>query len=348
MKILYLSCHETLEADELKVLDSLGHQVFSMGHYVDPLNPLHPTREGALPIKTDKELLNKFKYYHDYPKIQKEFGNITIKDILNVYYKRIHREFAKNFDAFVIAHFEDNLTLNWESFKGKPIIMRYIGQPQTHFSPYLSKVKTVAYSETEKFISRLHKFDKIIYPYVDTDYYNHWQGGGDYVLTINKWFKKRGSYSAWDTYLRVTDEFNRIVGGFENDDIPFSAGELKPNEIQELRQKAPVYFSTCTKPGPFTYSFIEALSTGIPMVTVGPKIGNASKDKETFIAHQFIENGVSGFWSDSEKELKGYIRDLLGDENLQRSVSIKGRESALKHFSFERNKQDWKEILEKL
>jgi hypothetical protein len=134
MKILYLSCHETLEADELKVLDSLGHQVFSMGHYVDPLNPLHPTREGALPIKTDKELLNKFKYYHDYPKIQKEFGNITIKDILNVYYKRIHREFAKNFDAFVIAHFEDNLTLNWESFKGKPIIMRYIGQPQTHFS----------------------------------------------------------------------------------------------------------------------------------------------------------------------------------------------------------------------
>jgi glycosyltransferase involved in cell wall biosynthesis len=84
------------------------------------------------------------------------------------------------------------------------------------------------------------------------------------------------------------------------------------------------------------------------MVTVGPKIGNASKDKETFIAYQFIENGVSGFWSDSEKELKGYIRDLLGDENLQRSVSIKGRESALKHFSFERNKQDWKEILEKL
>jgi glycosyltransferase involved in cell wall biosynthesis len=348
MKILYLSCHETLECDELKVLDSLGHQVFSIGHYTDPENPLHPTREGKLDIKIDKELLQKFKYYHNYEKIKKEFGNITIRDILNVYYKRVHREFAKNFDAFVIAHFEDNLTLNWESFKGKPIIVRYIGQPQSHFSPYINKTKKVAYSETEKYISRFSHFDDIIYPYVDTNYYNNWKGEGDYVLTINKWMKKRGGNSAWNTYLRVTSEFNRVVGGFENEDIPFAAGDLSPAEIQKLRQNALVYFSTCTKPGPFTYSFIEALSTGIPLVSIGPKLGSSNPERPTFMAHKFIENGVSGFWSDDEAELKKYIKILMNDADMRKSFSVNGRLSALKNFSFEQNKKKWKEILEKI
>lgn len=348
MRILYLSCHETLEYDELKVLDSLGHQVFSVGHYTDPRKPLHPTRDGVLDIKIDEELLEKFKFYHNYESLVKQFGNLTIKDILNVYYKRVHREFAKLFDMVVIAHFEDNLTLNWECFQKMPVVMRYIGQPQSHFSPYIKYCKKVAYSETEKYISRFTKFDRIIQPYVDTNYYKDWVGGGDYVLTVNKWFKKRGIYSAWNTYLNVTSGLNRVVGGFENEDIPFSAGDLKPDEIQKLRREASVYFSTCTKPGPFTYSFIEALATGIPMVSVGPKIGSISPDKPTFAAHQFIENGESGFWSDNEKELRSYIDLLLSDPELQKKFSIKGREAALKYFSFEKNQQEWKELLEKI
>lgn len=348
MNILYISCHETLEYDELRVLDKLGHNVFSVGHYTDPRNPLHPTKDGVLDIKFNPEWLEKYKKLHNYELLQKQFGNLTIKDVLNVYYKRVHRDFAKEFDAIVIAHFEENLTLNWESFKGKPIIMRYIGQPEGHFSPYLKYAKTVAYSETEKYINRLHKFDAIIRPYVDVDYYNNWVGTGDYVLTINKWFKKRGNWSAWDTYLNVTAGFKRIVGGFENEDVPFSAGDLSPQDIQKLRQEAPVYFSTCTKPGPFTYSFMEALSTGIPMVSVGPKIGSVAVDKPTFEAHKFIENGVSGFWSDDVKELKAQIATLLQDEKLRQSFSIAGRAAALKYFSLERNMRDWKAILEKI
>lgn len=348
MKILYFSCHETLEHDELKVLDSLGHQVFSIGHYIDPRSPLHATKEGALDIKFDPNLLEKFKRYHDYEKIKKEFGDITIKDVLNVYYKRAHREFVKEFDAIVIAHFEENLTINWESIKNKPVVLRLIGQPQTHFSQHLSKVKTAAYSETEKYISRIHNFDSIIYPYVDTDYYKDWTDGGDYVLTVNKWFRKRGDHSAWDTYLRVTSGFNRIVGGFENEDIDFAVGGLSPAEIQKLRREAPVYFSTCTKPGPFTYSFIEALSTGIPMVSIGPKLGSRDPNNPTFLAHKFIEQGESGFWSDNENELKDYIRMLMNDSNLRRKVSQGGRASAIKNFSFESNQKKWKEILEKI
>jgi glycosyltransferase involved in cell wall biosynthesis len=348
MKILYLSCHETLEFDELKVLDKLGHQVFSFGHYIDPRRPCHPTKSEKLDIKIDEELLEKFKFYHNYDEIVERFDKITIKDILGIYYKKIHKEFAKLFDVLIVAHFEENLTLNWDSFKNKPVIVRYIGQPQTHFSPYVSKVKKVAYSNTEKYINRFHDFDAVIRPYVDTNYYQGWTGEKDYVLTINKWMKKRGDYSAWNTYLDVTAGFNRIVGGFENEDISFSAGDLSPAEIQKLRVEAGVYFSTCTKPGPFTYSFMEALSTGIPTVSIGPKIGSVSPDKPTFEAHTYIENGVSGFWSDDVKELRGYLQLLLEDKNLARQISKGGREAALKYFSIDKNMADWKNLLEKL
>lgn len=346
MRILYLSCHETLERDELCVLDKLGHQVFSLGHYMDPRNPLHPTRDGILPIKFDPELLEQFQKYHNYKSRVEQFDTLNINTIFSTYTKRVKKQFVDLFDLVIITHFEDNLTLNWDSIKHKPIILRYIGQPETHYSPYVKHVKKIAYSPTEKYISRHKKFDAIIRPYVDTDYFNGWTGAGDYVLTINKWMKKRGNWSAWNTYLEVTSGMNRVVGGFENEDIPFSAGDLKPDDINKLRQEAKVYFSTCTKPGPFTYSFIEALSTGIPMVTVGPEIGSISKESPTFEAHTFVENGVSGFWSDDVKQLKDYIRMLLNDEKLAKTISEGGRQSAIKHFSMERNMQDWANILQ--
>jgi len=348
MKILYLSCHETLEADELTVLDKLGHQVFSIGHYIDPRKPLHPTKDGALNIKFDEELLEKYKAGHNYEGLVKKFDTLTINEVLGAYYNRVKKDFAQLFDLVVIAHFEENLTLNWESIKGKPIIMRYIGQPQMHFSKYLKYTKTVAYSPTERYINRLAKNDAIIRPFVDTELYKGWTGEDDYVLTINKWMKKRGQHAAWPEYNLVTQGMNRIVGGFENEDIEFSAGNLTPTELHNLRKRAGVYFSTCTKPGPFTYSFMEALSTGIPLVSVGPKIGSPREDMPTFEAHKFIENGVSGFWSDDIRELREMLLLLIKDKTLAKSISENGRKAAIKHFSFERNLNDWKELLRKV
>ena len=39
MKLLYLSCHETLEYDEVTMFLGMGHSVFSVGAYLQPQVP---------------------------------------------------------------------------------------------------------------------------------------------------------------------------------------------------------------------------------------------------------------------------------------------------------------------
>lgn len=350
MKILYLSCHETLEADELYVLNKLGHEVFSVGHYTDINNPLHAAKNGKLDIKQDSSLLEQFKKSHDYEHIANRMKNVSANNVLSAYLFKINQEFAKQFDLVVIAHWEENLEINWESLKNKPVIMRYIGQPNGYWCRYAQNknVTKIAYSHTEKHINRHYKFDAIVPPFVDVDYYSGWTGGTDVVLTINKWLKKRGEASAWAEYLQVTNGFNRVVCGFGNEDIEFAKTEVPSNELHEMRKSCGVYFSTCSKPGPFTYSFIEALSTGIPMVSIGPTIGSIKTENgiiPTFVAHEYIENGVNGFYSDNIRELRSFISTVLKDEKLAKQMGAAGRETAKKHFSIEASMKNWDRLI---
>ena len=56
-KILYLSCHEVLEYDEVSLLLELGHEVFSPGAYVEPANPGGKTMRPSIPgVEIDPDL----------------------------------------------------------------------------------------------------------------------------------------------------------------------------------------------------------------------------------------------------------------------------------------------------
>jgi glycosyltransferase involved in cell wall biosynthesis len=348
MNILYCSCHETLELDELAVLDKLGHTVFSIGHYTEINNPSHPTRKEKLNIKDNSHFLEAFKHYHNWEKFQARFSDFSIQKVLSSYFNKIHKDFAAMFDLIVIAHFEENLTINWESIKNKPIIIRAIGQPSVHFSEYLTKpnVKRVAYSNTEHIISRYKKFDAIIHPYVEQDYC--WEGDGDFLLTINKWFKIRGEGSLFSVYNSVTSGIPKVLAGFGNDDLEYALSDVSPDDMYNLKKNCKAYFSTCTKPGPFTYSFLEALAAGCPMITVGPQLGSVSPLAQTYEAHKYITNGESGFWSDNINEIREYIKLVMSDEKLARKISIGGHKIIADHFSLEKSMKNWEELLRKI
>ena len=52
--ILYISCHGVLEYDELRLLSSLGHRIFSCGSYFNPESPGEVIRP-ALRLHQDPE-----------------------------------------------------------------------------------------------------------------------------------------------------------------------------------------------------------------------------------------------------------------------------------------------------
>jgi len=60
-KILYLSCHEILEFDEVSLLHELGHEVFSPGAYVEPANRGDQNLRPSIPgLKYDPDILEQF------------------------------------------------------------------------------------------------------------------------------------------------------------------------------------------------------------------------------------------------------------------------------------------------
>jgi len=339
MRLLYMSCHETLEHDELIIFEKLGFQVFSIGHYTNPATPVHASITGPLPIQRDEEAWSIFNYYHDYEALCDRL--MTIKaGFHNPYMFKVNENLAKLFDAVYVGYYEENLSINWDSFKDKFIILRTIGQKNMHRSEHVinNNVKRVFLSPRERYLHG-YKPDAVIRQYVDTNFYQGWNGNTNTVLTVNKWLRKRGQVSCWDIYQYVTKDYDRLVIGFGNEDIEYAKSNISQEEIQKYRQQAGACFSTASKPGAVTYTFIEAMSTGMPVITIGPKLGNDVYP--TFEAHEFIENGVNGFWSDDPTELKDYIGLVLKDKKLAHQIGNEARKTALKHFSFEKISNDW-------
>ncbi|WP_114378378.1 hypothetical protein [Paenibacillus prosopidis] len=71
---------------------------------------------------------------------------------------------------------------------------------------------------------------------------------------------------------------------------------------QELRENRVFFYTGVTS---YTLGFIEAFMTGIPIVSIGEKLGNHEFYKQqTFEIQEIIENGKEGIVSDDIQELR--------------------------------------------
>ena len=101
MKLLYLSCHEVLEYDEVTLFQEMGIDVVSLGETaVARLRPA-TCQPGA-----DQECVA---------------GEGDPRDHLT-------RRFVDRFDAIVVMHESAWIVNNWEVIRHKPVIWRTIGQ----------------------------------------------------------------------------------------------------------------------------------------------------------------------------------------------------------------------------
>ena len=329
--LLYLSCHSTLEHDELKIFNELGFNLFSVGSYADPEQPLEDLRP-PLKLNTKKQWIESFK-------------RICPNYAFNGRAK-LTKEFVDQFDLVLVSHFTHYLVDNWPLLRDKPLIYAPVGQSHPGLEKFLSTLrvksdlKIIRVSETESVLEGYAGRDALIRPIVDSTEYSNWNGQNESIVTVNKWMKKRASICLFKEYCELTKDLPRVLYGQSNDDIEFSNGSPSYDDLRAGYRDFRVCLSMGTKPAPYTYTFMEALMTGCPVVTVGPKLGNGITP--TYEAYKFIENGVDGFWSDSLAELKSYLKLLLSDHSLAKLISLRGREKALSLFDRETCKTAWR------
>lgn len=342
MRILYCGCHSILEYDDITLFRDLGHYVFSPGAYVEPANPGDASlRPGLFDIQYDPEDV---AGWHRLGK-----PGIDNKELIT-------KEYADRFDVIIFVHIPKWIKANWENVKHKNVILRTIGQNwrgnEMEILPYRRQgLKIVRYSPAERRIPGYIGEDAMIRFYKDPKEFKDWTGEEKYVISLCQSMKRRGAPCNYDLFVEATSPFPRKLFGPESEMDTFGQGKVSFDDMKNALRKHRVYFYTGTWPASTTLNFIESMMTGIPIVAIGPRYGHPHgwfPDHDLYEAHEIIENGRHGFWSDNVGQLQNYIHQLLTNDALAAQISAAGRQRAIELFGKETIKNQWKVFLESL
>lgn len=336
MKVLYMSAHEILEHDEISLFKELGHEVFSPGAYVCPENKGDGDLRPSLQMDYNPEIVEK---YH-------QIGSTCAGDDAKYH---LTKEFVDYFDIVVAMHIPRFIKDNWEVMKHKVVIWRTIGQSlaniENEMRSYRERgMKIVRYSPMEETIPGYLGGDAMIRFYKDPEEYKDWNGDKCEVVTLAQSMRERGTHCNYFLFERATRGLPRALYGRANE----AAGDLWKGQLtypamKQMLQDNRCYFYTGTHPASYTLNFMEAFMTGIPVVAIGPKHGNAEyfPGHKLYEVHKFIQNGVNGFVSDDERVLKEYCSLLLRDKKTAAAVGAGGRTTAIDLFGKEKIRQQW-------
>jgi len=352
MKLLYLSCHEVLEYDEISLFNELGVQVFSPGAYVETRN------RGDLCLRPD---LPSLQYDPDDVAAWRHLcntGGVDGKD-------RLSKEFVDRFDAVMIMHIPNWVSENWDAMRHKRVIWRTIGQAMPHqelkMQLFRSQgLKIVRYSPREYGLEHFAGSDAMIRFYKDPDFYGGWTGERKTAINFTQAMPQRGSNCNYELFKAVAKMVPMELYGPGNE----AAGELNKGRVpfdkqKEILQNSGAYFYTGTHPASYTLNFIEALMTGIPIVAVGAYHGNADFHKRPthpgaddygclYEIPDIIKSTVNGIVSDGVREIAHWLKVILEDSATAQKLSAAGRETAIKLFGKSTIKEQWRDFFSTL
>lgn len=333
MNILYLSAHSILEYDELRLFEELGYDYFSIGAYINPAQPHDPKRP---PLKG---------------KFHEHLASVAMVHNAD----NLHEEQVEWADVIIVMHLPQWIEKNWPLFKrlNKRVIWRSIGQSiegiETRLKPYRDQgMEVIRYSPAEVKIPNNIGSDAIIRFYKDPNEFIGWNGNTEEVITFSQSMKGRGKFCNFDAFEAVTRGLNAHIYGPNNADTgELNGGMLEYDDLKAKMRDSRVYFYGGTHPASYTLNFIEAFMTGIPIVAVGPILGNSEDfPQDTYEIPEIITNGVHGFYSNSLEELRQFTDALLKDDKFAKQISRQARQRAIDLFDMKLIKKQWKTYLE--
>jgi glycosyltransferase involved in cell wall biosynthesis len=342
LRILYLSCHSILEYDEVRLLNELGHYVFSPGAYINPKNPGDKSlRPGLLNVDYDVEDVLAFH---------------ALGRLAGDSREQLTKEFVDRFDIVIVMHIPQWITINWKAMKHKPVVWRTIGQSiaaqEFELRPYRKQgLNIIRYSPLERTIPGYIGEDALIRFYKDPEEFKNWSGEKKRVVTFAQSMQLRNQACNFSFFEEVTRPYNRGLYGPGNEESgSFAHAEQEFDVLKNIMRNSRVYFYTGTHPASYTLNFIEAWMTGIPIVAIGPKRGNASyfPGHNLYEVPSLIKNSITGFVSDDRAVLQKTIQKLLDNDELATSVSAAGREQAIRTFGKDVIAEKWRRYLETL
>lgn len=258
MNILYLSAHSILEFDEVRLFRDLGHDVFSPGAYI------RGEGDGKRPALTVPEHPDLIAAMEAVPGgVEQAKANLPDAVI----------DWA---DAIIVSAFEHTwIAPQWRQIRHKRVIWRTIGQSVEHNERMMAGffrdgLEIVRYSPKERNIpgyageSALIRFSK------DPDEWTGWTGHIPAVINFTQHLYQRDPFTNWGFWEQATQGLERVPMGPGSEAID-GAGEQTYEQMRAALRDHRAYLYTGTQPASYTLGLIEAMMTGIPVVSIGPR-----------------------------------------------------------------------------
>lgn len=365
-RIVLCLSHSIEEHDQLKLLSSIGHDVFSIGGYINPGAP-HDDKRPPLP-----EL-------RQFPELQGAVDALGTPDNLGTAQERIPDTVLEWADTIIFHHYLDRLYGQWPRIKdwlrgdsNRRVIWRSVGQSvegnERTAAPFRREgLERVAYSPKEQNIPGYSGHDALIRFYADPEEWGGWTGEARAVIQFTQHLKQRDPYTNYGFWREATRDLPAIALGPGSEAIggPGVIGYDKPldgkpaaisipsqvnppgewtpydvtfpNTMHGWLRHARAVLYTGTQPASYTLGLLEALMTGIPVISIGPSHMRVFPYGPALFEGHELASG----WTDSPETARIVLQKLIENPKVAADASAHQRARAIEMFGVDKIRAEW-------
>jgi glycosyltransferase involved in cell wall biosynthesis len=269
MNLLLLTAHAVAEYDDVRMFADLGYNIFSIGSYTRPYKTADPIRPPLPQAPYFPDLADMVEGDQMAHKEHLPDGLIDWADVIIVHHYPQHTAPNSTEERGWIVG-------QWERIKHKRVIWRTCGQSdprlEARMAPYARDgLEIVRYSPREREFfesvgsfagqSALIRFGK--YP----EDYGPWVGDDARVINISQGLGTRGEFTHPDFWLAATEGLPACAMGPESE-VLGGPGALEYHDMIEALARARAYLYTGTQPASYTLGLMEAMLSGVPVVSI--------------------------------------------------------------------------------
>ena len=325
-RVLVLASHAVAEYDDLRMFSDLGYDVFTPGGYEDPSTSTEGIRPALPNAPHHPELvarLNEVRQERGEPGPAIDWGKAAL-----------HDDIIDWADVIIVHHFPDRwIGGQWERIRHKRVIWRTCGQSDPRLERFMSEyvaqgLQVVRYSPSErKYFERTGCFageDAFIrfgkYP---ADY-GPWVGDDPIVGNVTQDLVARGNACGYLFWQAATEGLPTKPAGKGSEAIG-GLGALSYEAMLEYLRHIRVYLYTGTRPAPYTLGLIEAMLSGVPIVSIGAHVWGRDWDGADLFEAEHITHAAH----DDPKRAAWFLRMRLdepdhaaGEWQRQRAIDL--------------------------
>lgn len=333
MNVVQCLSHSIEAFDMLKMYARIGVNAFDLGGYIDPANPHDDKRPGVpeMPL---------------FPDLKAAVDAIGSDDNLRAAQEKIPDPILDWADVIVFHHYLDRLYRQWprietwlRSGSHRRVIVRTVGQSVAGNEADLAQAKKrgveiVRYSPREKNIPNYAGEDAVIRFSKDPSEWTGWTGENAYVGNVTQDLFRRNPYTNYGFWKAATEGLPAVPAGPGSEAIG-GVGSLSYDAMREYLRGARCYLYTGTQPASYTLGLLEAMMTGVPVVSIGPEhMSIFPYGPAMFEGHE-----IAMEWSDDPAAANRKLRLLLEKPN--RMVSDFIRAQTIKEFGIDTVAPQW-------